>query len=53
MCNTEEKKWGVVIPIYNVAEYLRKCLDSVLQQTYANFEVLLSHYLGSQRILYH
>ncbi|ECR6675281.1 glycosyltransferase, partial [Campylobacter jejuni] len=28
------KKIGVVIPIYNVEEYLRECLDSVINQTY-------------------
>ena len=34
-------KIGVVIPIYNVAPYLRECLDSVVNQTYGNFEVCL------------
>lgn len=32
---------GVVIPIYNVEKYLRECLDSVINQTYANLEILL------------
>lgn len=31
----------VIIPIYNVHLYLSKCLDSVLNQTYSNLEVLL------------
>ena len=31
----------VVIPIYNVEKYLRKCVDSVEKQTYKNFEVIL------------
>jgi glycosyltransferase involved in cell wall biosynthesis len=31
----------VVIPVYNVERYLARCLDSVLQQTYRNLEVLL------------
>lgn len=35
------KKVGVVIPIYNVAQYLRECLDSVINQTYKNLSVLL------------
>ncbi|RAX54775.1 glycosyltransferase family A protein, partial [Helicobacter sp. 10-6591] len=30
---------GVVIPIYNVAPYLRECLDSVINQTYKNLHV--------------
>lgn len=34
-------KIGVVIPIYNVAKYLRECLDSVANQSYANFEAVL------------
>ena len=34
-------KIGIVIPIYNVAPYLRQCLDSVLNQTYGNFYAVL------------
>ena len=34
-------KIGIVIPIYNVAKYLRECLDSVANQTYGNFCALL------------
>lgn len=32
---------SVVIPIYNTAIYLEKCLESVKNQTYSNIEVLL------------
>ncbi|HEG3340447.1 TPA: glycosyltransferase [Campylobacter jejuni] len=32
---------GIVIPIYNVEKYLRECLDSVINQTYKNIEVVL------------
>ena len=32
---------GVIIPIYNVAPYLRECLDSVINQTYKNLHVVL------------
>lgn len=32
---------SVIIPIYNVAEYLDKCIKSVLSQTYIDFELLL------------
>lgn len=32
---------SIVIPIYNAEEYLRKCLDSVLEQSYQDFELLL------------
>ncbi|WP_158654276.1 glycosyltransferase family 2 protein [Helicobacter cinaedi] len=32
---------GIVVPIYNVEQYLRECLDSILAQSYQNFEVVL------------
>ncbi len=32
---------SVIIPVYNVEEYLRECVDSVLVQTYQNFEIIL------------
>lgn len=32
---------SVIIPVYNVEKYLRKCLDSVLMQTYSKLEVIL------------
>ena len=31
----------LIIPIYNAERYLRRCLDSVVEQTYADMEVLL------------
>lgn len=35
------KRISVVIPVYNVEKYLRRCVDSVLSQTYENLEVIL------------
>ena len=32
---------SVIIPVYNVEEYLRECVDSVLKQTYGHFEIIL------------
>ena len=32
---------SIVVPIYNVENYLRQCLDSIMGQTYQNFECLL------------
>lgn len=32
---------SVVVPIYNVEKYLSKCIDSILDQTYKDLEVLL------------
>lgn len=34
-------KISVVIPVYNVEKYLSRCIDSVLNQTYSNIEVIL------------
>lgn len=34
-------KISVIIPVYNVEQYLRQCVDSVLKQTYHNLEVIL------------
>ena len=35
------KKISIVIPIYNVEQYLRECIDSVIKQTYENLEIIL------------
>lgn len=34
-------KLSVIIPIYNVAPYLNECIDSLLSQTFADFEALI------------
>ena len=31
----------VVIPIYNVEKYLARCVDSIVNQTYKNLEIIL------------
>ena len=36
-----EKKISVILPVYNVADYLEECLSSVCAQTYACLEILL------------
>lgn len=35
------QKISVIIPIYNVANYLPKCIESVINQTYKNLEIIL------------
>ena len=32
---------SVIIPVYKVEQYLARCVDSVLRQTYQNFEIIL------------
>lgn len=46
MVETEKKDLNaplvsIIIPVYNVAMYLRQCLDSVIAQTYNNWEIIL------------
>ena len=38
---TEEKKISVIIPCYNVEDYLAECVASVFAQTYQNLEIIL------------
>ena len=32
---------SVIVPIYNVQDYLRKCIDSIINQTYRDLEIIL------------
>lgn len=41
MNKSEKMLISVIIPVYNVENYLRRCLDSVLNQTYKNLEIIL------------
>ncbi len=41
MVDGNSKKISVIIPVYNTGDYLSKCLDSVLNQTYKNFECII------------
>ncbi|MBQ8492382.1 MAG: glycosyltransferase family 2 protein [Acidaminococcaceae bacterium] len=36
-----KKLASIIIPVYNVEPFLRKCLDSVINQTYENIEILI------------
>ena len=42
MFNQEESlsRVSVIIPVYNTAEFLSRCLNSVLNSTYSNLEVI-------------
>ena len=32
---------SVIVPVYNVEPFLKKCVDSIVLQTYANLEIIL------------
>lgn len=36
-----DDKITVIVPVYNVENYLRKCLDSIITQTYKNIEIVV------------
>lgn len=36
-----DKLISIVIPVYNVEKYLEECLNSVINQTYSNIEIIL------------
>ena len=36
-----EPKISVIVPVYKVEPYLRKCLDSIVNQTYRNLQIIL------------
>ncbi len=36
-----EKRVSVIVPVYNTKAYLKDCIESILEQTYKNLEVIL------------
>ncbi|MGP1586913.1 MAG: glycosyltransferase family 2 protein [Treponemataceae bacterium] len=41
MKNLEEYKISVIVPVYNVRNYLPKCIESIINQTHKNLEIIL------------
>ena len=39
--NKRTPKISIIIPVYNTEEYLRECLDSVIEQTLKDIEIIL------------
>ena len=38
---TDSKLISVIVPVYKVEKYLKKCVDSIISQTYKNLEIIL------------
>ena len=34
-------KFSIIIPVYNVEKYIKKCVDSVFNQTFKDYEVIV------------
>lgn len=42
LLNAENQKLvSIIVPIYNVEDYLKECIDSIIKQTYTNIEIIL------------
>ena len=37
----EEMQFSIIIPVYNVEKFLRKCLDAIVEQKFSDYEVIL------------
>ena len=33
--------FSVIVPVWNVEKYIKKCIDSILDQTFKDFELIL------------
>ena len=33
-------KFSIIVPVYNVEDYLERCLDSIISQTFSNIEII-------------
>ena len=41
LATSNDQKISIIVPIYNTAKYLPKCLDSSINQSYQNLEIIL------------
>lgn len=37
----EKIKFSIIVPVYNTEQYLERCFNSILNQTYKNYEVIV------------
>lgn len=40
-CNNMNPSLSIIVPVYNVEKYLRRCIDYILNQTFKDFELIL------------
>ena len=45
----EDELISVVVPVYHVETYIERCVESLLQQTYSNLEIILVDDGGDDR----
>ena len=41
MNDIDNIKISIIVPIYNTEKYIKKCVDSILNQTHKNLEIIL------------
>lgn len=41
MLSESEHKISIIVPAFNIAEYLPRCLESIINQTYSNLEIII------------
>ncbi len=41
LIETGDKKFSVIVPIYNTEKYLSECIESIINQSYQNLEIIL------------
>lgn len=41
MSSMDKELISIIVPVYNVEDYLERCVNSILNQTYSDFEILL------------
>ncbi len=39
--NTSASLLSVIVPVYNVERYIKSCLDSIINQSYCDLEIIL------------